>query len=139
MDRRLIEEKLESLRRCLERVRQRCPPTAEMLEKDPDAQDIVTLNLTRAIQLCVDIGAHLITNEPVPPPTTMGETFDLLARTGHLEPDLGRRLKQAVGSRNIAIHNYEVIDWAIVHGICRDELSSFDRFARAVAQTPADP
>lgn len=132
MDRVLIEEKLESLRRCLERVRQRCPETAESLAEDPDAQDILTLNLTRAIQLSVDIGAHLIAEKEVPPPNTMGETFRLLADTGHLDADLARRLRQAVGFRNIAIHNYEAIDWAIVHDICRNRRSDFKEFAMAV-------
>lgn len=59
MDRDLIAQKIESLRRCVVRVRQKCPATAGILEKDADAQDILTLNLTRTVQLYVDIGAHL--------------------------------------------------------------------------------
>ncbi len=31
---------------------------------------------------CVDIGAHLISGMEVPPPDTMGQTFDLLAQSG---------------------------------------------------------
>ena len=54
MDREVIEHKLESLRRCLQRVADKCPPNPEMLERDPDLQDIIALNLTRAVQLCVD-------------------------------------------------------------------------------------
>ena len=41
-------------------------------------------------------------------------------------------LKQAVGFRNIAVHQYRDIDWAIVHGIARDRLGDFEEFARAV-------
>lgn len=58
MDWHLIEQKLESLRRCVRRVAEKCPNHADALAKDFDAQDILALNLTRAVQLCVDIGAH---------------------------------------------------------------------------------
>ena len=52
MDREVIEQKIESLRRCVERVRQKTPATVAALANDSDAQDILTLNLTRAVQLC---------------------------------------------------------------------------------------
>lgn len=55
MDRQLIEEKLESLRRCIQRVEDKCPDTVDQLELDLDAQGIVSLNLTRAVQITVDI------------------------------------------------------------------------------------
>ena len=76
MDRPLIEKKLESLRRCLVRIREKCPASAEALAQTPDAQDIVVLNLTRAVQLCVDIGLHVLSEQEAPPPETMGDTFD---------------------------------------------------------------
>ncbi len=41
-------------------------------------------------------------------------------------------MKKAVGFRNVAVHNYEAIDWAIVHAICHRHLSDFNEFARAV-------
>lgn len=55
MDREVIEQKLESLRRCLQRIETKCPAAAETLAADFDLQDIVALNLSRAVQLCVDI------------------------------------------------------------------------------------
>jgi len=133
MDRDLIEQKIESLRRSLARVRQKCPATAELLANDADAQDILTLNLTRAVQLCVDIGAHLIAAKEIPAPDTMGQTFDALATLGIISPELAARMKKAVGFRNIAIHNYEAIDWEIVHAIAARHREDFTAFAGAVA------
>lgn len=132
MDRQVVEQKLESMRRCLGRIETKCPSSAEQLAADLDAQDIVSLNLTRAIQLAVDIGAHLIAQMEVPPPDTMGQTFDRLADAGVIGPDLAVRLKKAVGFRNIAVHNYEAIDWAIAHSICTHRLVDFADYARAV-------
>lgn len=132
MDRDVIEQKIESLRRCVERVRQKTPATAVALAADPDAQDILTLNLTRAVQLCVDIGAHLIAVQNKSTPDTMGQTFDVLADMDVISIELAVRMKKAVGFRNIAVHNYEAIDWAIAHAIATRHVDDFAAFAAAV-------
>jgi len=76
MDRDVIEEKLESLRRCLRRIEQKCPASVDELEKDIDLQDILAVNLTRAVQLSVDIAAHWIAELPdVPAPSTRRDVF----------------------------------------------------------------
>lgn len=80
--REVVEQKLESLRRCLSRIETKCPTDPGQLESDFDLQDIVSLNLSRAVQLCVDMGAHLIAGMNIPPPDTMGQTFDILACEG---------------------------------------------------------
>lgn len=132
MDRQVIEQKLESLRHCVQRVATRIPAQATTLATDSDLQDIVSLNLSRAVQICVDIGAHLIAEMDVPAPDTMGETFDLLAQQGVVTHALATRLKKAVGFRNIAVHNYERINWEIVHSIATFHLNDFSDFAKAV-------
>ena len=133
MDREVIEQKLESLRRCLRRIETKCPADARTLVTDIDLQDIVALNLSRAVQICVDIGAHLIASMETLPPDTMGQTFDVLAQEGVLNNVLATNLKKAVGFRNIAVHNYENINWIIVHNIVRYHLADFTEFAKVVA------
>jgi len=132
MDRQVIEQKLESLRRCLLRVKEKCPVDAESLVRDIDAQDIITLNLTRAVQLSVDLAAHLIASRDIPAPSTMGQAFEALASIGLISPALASRMKKAVGFRNIAIHNYDAIDWHIVHSICQRNLDDFRDFAACI-------
>jgi uncharacterized protein YutE (UPF0331/DUF86 family) len=133
MDREVVEQKLESLRRCLRRIETKCPTEASTLVTDIDLQDIVALNLSRAVQICVDIGAHLIAGMEVQPPDTMGQTFDLLAQAGVLNNELASILKKAVGFRNIAVHSYDSINWEIVHSIVKFHLADFSEFARVVA------
>ena len=96
MDREVIAQKLESLRRCLKRVEEKCPSDSDTLAREPDLQDIITLNLTRAVQLCVDIGSHVIAEMEVSPPNTMGETFDILAQD-HENPRPVRRKDVEIG------------------------------------------
>ncbi|MHB1282836.1 MAG: type VII toxin-antitoxin system HepT family RNase toxin [Metallibacterium scheffleri] len=102
MDRALIEQKVESLRQCTQRIHDKCPPLAEDLARDIDAQDIIALNLTRAVQLCVDIASHWIAASGLPAPQTMGEAFARLADAGVLDAGLAQRLRGAVGFRNVA-------------------------------------
>lgn len=132
MDARLIEEKLEALRRCVQRIESRTPPSAEALAADADLQDIIALNLTRAVQLCVDIAAHVIADAEVPAPGTMAGAFEALGTMKVIEPDLVDRMRRAVGFRNVAVHSYQAIDWQIVYAICSDRLGDFKEFARAV-------
>lgn len=72
MDKDLIQEKLELLRRCVKRIEDKRPASSQVLKNDPDLQDIIALNLMRAVQLCVDIAAHVIADKEVSAPATMG-------------------------------------------------------------------
>jgi uncharacterized protein YutE (UPF0331/DUF86 family) len=90
------------------------------------------VNLTRAVQICVDVAAHLVAETDRPPPDTMAGAFDDL-RDLHIVPEaLANRLKGAVGFRNVAIHAYRDIDWRIVHTITHERLDDFRQFARHV-------
>ena len=111
MDRDVIEQKLESLRRCIQRMQDKCPASADTLANNLDLQGILSLNLSRASQLCVDIGAHVFASKNVPPPSTMDNTFDALAELGVIAPGLAKRMRNTLGFRNIAVHNYETINW----------------------------
>ncbi len=101
--------------------------------RDPDLQDIIALNLQRAVQLCVDLAAHVIADTDARPPSTMAENFEILKDLKLLTPALAERMTKAVGFRNIAVHSYQTIDWNIVFHICRDHLGDFKQFAQAVA------
>lgn len=60
MDKLVLAQKLESLRRCVTRIEQKLPDSARLLIDDADLQDVIVLNLTRAVQLCTDIATHII-------------------------------------------------------------------------------
>lgn len=132
MDRDLIESKLESLRRCIARIAAKTPASSEQLQRDLDLQDVIALNLQRAVQLSVDLAAHVIADTDVRPPSTMAENFTILKDLSIITPALAERMTKAVGFRNIAVHTYQHIDWNIVYQICRHHLDDFRQFAQAV-------
>ena len=134
MDRSVVEAKLESLRRCVDRISSKTPSSADQLAQNPDLQDIITLNLQRAVQLCVDLAAHLIAETNATPSSTMAEHFDILENQQIIPRSLAERMKKAVGFRNIAVHSYQTIDWNVVYQICTRHLDDFRQFAKGISQ-----
>jgi uncharacterized protein YutE (UPF0331/DUF86 family) len=128
-----MDQKLESLRRCVQRIQEKFPADATELQTNFDLQDIIALNLSRAVQLTVDLGSHIISTMSMPAPETMGQTFEILAQQKVLPANVADQLKKSVGFRNIAVHNYEAINWQIVHSIVREHLQEFTEFAKAVS------
>ena len=139
MDQLIIAQKLESLRRCIRRVEEKTPSDIDQLIQDPDVQDILVLNLTRAVQLCVDIGSHVISETDEAAPATMGEVFSTLEKLGAITPVTGRSMMKAVGFRNVAVHNYDVINWEIVFAICQKSLVDFRRFTAEISEYKIRP
>jgi len=134
MDKLVIDNKIESLRKCILRVEQRRPETVELLFQDVDAQDVLVLNLSRAIQLCVDISVHILSDLDQNIPDTMGQAFSELSSTDIISSELSDNLRNAVGFRNIAVHNYQDIDWNIVFSIAHEKLSDFKVFADQIGK-----
>ena len=132
MDKTVILNKLESLRRCITRVQGKTPASSDLLRQDLDLQDIIVLNLERAVQTCVDIGLHMIGDQEIPVPTTMAETFKSLNRVGILDAPTAERMIKAVGFRNTAVHAYQEMDWEIVYRISAEHLDDFRDFSRQI-------
>jgi uncharacterized protein YutE (UPF0331/DUF86 family) len=132
MDKDVVLNKLEALRRCIARVQAKTPASAAVLRADYDLQDIIVVNLERAVQVCVDIGLHLIGDREIPIPDTMAETFKSLRRAGILDEHVAERMTKAVGFRNTAVHAYQEIDWEIVFRIATDHLDDFRAFSRQI-------
>ncbi len=134
MDNMLIFNKIESLRRCINRIREKTPETVGQLESDLDLQDIITVNLERAVQMSVDIASHIIADIESPAPETMAEAFVILWKNSFITGDISEKMQKAVAFRNIAVHAYQKMNWNIVHKIAKDGIKDFVEFARQVTE-----
>ena len=132
MDKDVLMNKLESLRRCVQRVQVKAPVSSDLLKGDYDLQDIIVLNLERAVQTCVDIGLHIISDLEIPVPDTMADTFKSLNKAGSLDDLATERMTKAVGFRNTAVHAYQEMDWEIVYRIITEHLDDFRDFSRQI-------
>jgi uncharacterized protein YutE (UPF0331/DUF86 family) len=133
MDRDIIMRKLDSLARCVRRIEEKRPATLDQLIEDIDTQDILSINLERAVQVSVDLGAHVIADLAVPPPKTMGDVFAVLTAEKLIPEETGLALRRAVGFRNLSVHAYDQVDWERVFDIVHERLDDFRKFAAAIA------
>jgi uncharacterized protein YutE (UPF0331/DUF86 family) len=83
-----------------------------------------------AIQICIDIAAHLIAELGPKMPDDYRGVFGAL--TPELDPGLAERLADAAGMRNILVHLYlEVDDEAVWDALSHlDDLRQFAAFAQ---------
>lgn len=135
MDKIVIAKKIDSIFRCLNRVQQRLPETESEFIKDYDAQDVVVLNLTRAIQMNVDIATHILADTNQAVPTTMAEAFTCLERLNILTPDIADKMRRSIGYRNVAVHNYDDIDLTITYEIARHHLGDFKDYVKQITNS----
>lgn len=88
--------------------------------------------LQLAVQICLDIGAHLIAEEGLEMPDDYRGVFASLKSAG-LEPELAEHLSAAAGMRNVLVHGYlKVDDKAVWDALGRlDDLRQFSSFAKS--------
>jgi len=139
MDKEVISAKVETLRRCIQRIRDKTPISAAVLLEDYDLQDIICINLERAVQTCVDLASHIIAESDLQPAGSMAESFEQLRRLGLISDELATRMKKAVGFRNVAVHAYQEINWKMVYAIITTRLTHFVEFAKTVARAAELP
>jgi uncharacterized protein YutE (UPF0331/DUF86 family) len=85
----------------------------------------------RIIELMVGVASdllfHLLAERGLQP-SSYREAFKLAGREGMLTVELAEQLQLAAGMRNILVHMYEEIDYAIVHQSIQPMLRDFARF-----------
>lgn len=129
----VLNRKALSLIRCLDRIQLKAPRTARSLKTDFDAQDIVSVNLQRAVQLSVDIAANVLAEQGTEVPVRMRDAFQKLAEKSLIGARTAEVMQKAVGFRNRAVHEYDEIDWGIVHQIVTGGIEDFRTFLRELA------
>ncbi len=132
MDKIVIEQKIDSILRCVNRIKTRLPETLDIFTQDLDAQDVVVLNISRCVQLSVDMAMHLCTTSSNKIPQTMGQSFDMLLNMGVINDKIAIKMKKSVGFRNIAVHNYDEIDLKLTYDIAHNHIDDFIKYVRQI-------
>ena len=116
VDRDVVTAKVATIDRCLQRISNtRGERSAVLLPVE--IEDIVVLNLQRAVQAAIDLATHVVSAEGYALPDSVAAFFSVLEGHGILEPPLAERLRRMVGFRNIAIHDYQTLDAGIVEAM----------------------
>jgi uncharacterized protein YutE (UPF0331/DUF86 family) len=125
----IILSKLQSLSRCVNRISSKI--SYDFLN-NLDNQDIVILNLQRAIQISIDIGAIVLKENKIEIPNNRSEIFTLLFENKIISRELADSLKKSVGFRNLAVHQYSKLDLEKVYSLSKSELDIFLEFGKVI-------
>lgn len=128
----VVLNKAATIERCVARAREELAKNPATFGADLTRQDAAILNIQRACQATLDIGQHLIRSERLGAPQSARDVFELLSKAGIIQTELADALKRMVGFRNIAVHDYQILQLPIVVSIIEKHLEDFLRFSKAV-------
>ena len=128
VDHDLIIAKAASVRVHLDRIAARAGADLQVFMSDLDRQDVVSFNLYLAVENCIDIAAHIISENGWGVPGSASEMFYLLEDRGILDPELTERMIKAVGLRNLIVHEYGKIDLNLLFATVRNNLNDLNSY-----------
>ena len=132
VDPNLILAKAGSVRHHLSRVIEKRDVDLNGFIEDIDTQEIVLFNIQAAVQNCIDIAAHIISEEGFGVPGSTTEMFQTLGKNGYLNNNLTQKMVKAVGFRNLIVHEYGKIELELVYDIAQNDVNDLNEFLIAI-------
>jgi uncharacterized protein YutE (UPF0331/DUF86 family) len=132
IDQNLILAKAGRVDDHLRRIREKRSVTVDEFLRDLDRQESILFNLQMAIQGCIDIAAHIISDEELGVAGSTNEMFYILQENGYLSPELTEKMVAAVGLRNLMVHEYGNVDLKKVFDIACEDIEDLTDYLRAV-------
>jgi len=130
-DKDVLEKRLLKFEHVLRKLKVLSEIPLEKYLKDEGILDRAERNLQIAVQVCIDIGSHVIAEKGYRPPYSYADIFKVLEEEGCLPEDLANTMQQIAGFRNILVHEYLEVDNKIVYE-CLQKIEDFKRFAAHV-------
>ena len=125
------------------RLLSRVTSNVDMLEREAARKDQgreqatwlpgVKYLLQTAIEGCVDVAHHICAASGLGIPNDNGEAMTFLLRHGVIDEHVEKAMRQAVGLRNVLVHEYVGVDDEIVLARIND-LSDLKSFVRQVIE-----
>jgi|SRR3954454_16143591 uncharacterized protein YutE (UPF0331/DUF86 family) len=127
----VILNKISVIERCKKRILDVYDQKTENL-KDYTKQDSIILNIQRSCEACIDLAMHIVAQERLGLPQTSRDAFDMLESSSIIDKEIAKRLKAMVGFRNIAVHDYQIINLNILEQIVEKHLEDFTDFTKQI-------
>ena len=113
---------------CVHRAREEYQAAGANFATDYTRQDAAILNLQRACEAALDIANHLTRLHKLGIPQSARSAFELLEQGGLIPGSLAEAMKNMVGFRNIAVHDYQSLLLPITERIITQHLDEFLAF-----------
>jgi len=127
----VIINKCEFIKRCIKRIEE---DYDEEFEENYTKQDAVILNIQRAIQQTIDMGAYLIKKYKFAIPKSSREIFEILEKEKIIDKDLSDNLQKMVGFRNLAIHEYTKLNLEIIEYSIKEKIWDLIEFQKRIIE-----
>lgn len=101
-------------------------------------QMIVHRALVLSVNICIDIGTHIIAYNNKKTPETYSKIFQILKELNIIPERMEKKLIEMVGLRNLLGHLYMEIDNEIIYDIIQKEISIFSEFKKRIISNFAD-
>lgn len=129
----VVAERLRLLRVTLDELESQRSVTVEDLMTDPLRRAGVERLLQVAVDLAVDVNAHVVAAGTGLAPSTGRESFVAAAGLGALDADLGAELAPSASLRNILVHRYTDIRVDLVAKAIGEILDGYARYLEQMA------
>jgi len=134
IDKDVILIKANKVDHHLKRIREKRVVSLEEFLADLDCQEIILFNLQMAVQNCIDIVAHIISNEELGIAGSTNEMFYILQENNYLDPELTENMVAVIGFRNLVVHEYGNIDLRQVYHIAQQDIDNIERFVKVIIE-----
>lgn len=128
----VILNKCATIERCVIRVIEEWESAGESFDTDFTRQDAAILNIQRACEAAIDAGQYLIRKHHWGLPQSARDVFSILSEKGVLSGELAESMKNMVGFRNIAVHNYQSLALPVVRAIIQHHLTDFTGYRQSL-------
>lgn len=81
---------------------------------------------------------HLIATKKLGIPQTSRDAFDILCNNKIIDESLAQKMKAMVGFRNIAVHDYQKVNLAILESILKNHVTDFQQYTKLILQTKGE-
>ncbi len=132
IDKDVILNKANKVDHHLSRIKEKRVISLEGFLADLDWQESILFNLQMAVQNCIDIAAHIISEEELGIAGSTNEMFYMLQENGYLSPELTENMVAAVGFRNLVVHEYGNIELRQVYQIAHQDIDDMEGFLKAI-------
>jgi len=132
VNKRVLSSKTDAARRHVARIVEKRQVDLPVFLEDLDLQESILFNFQMAIQSCIDIASHVVAEEELGIAGSTNELFYLLEENGIIPTALAERMVQAVGFRNLIVHEYGRVNLEIVYRAARENLDDLLEFMQVI-------
>jgi len=132
VDKDIILAKSSAVKKHIKRIKDLPLKDFQTFQNNSDYQDILLFNIQLAVQNCIDIAAHIISDEDLGIPGSTNEMFYTLEENGYLTRDITEKMVRAVGFRNLIVHEYVNLKLDRVYEISKNDINDLEIFLKHI-------